>query len=36
MGNIKVIYETKRYVLFWDYVSHKLRLYDKLNQHLIF
>lgn len=36
MGNIKIIFETQNYVLFWDYVSHKLRLYNKLNQHLIF
>ena len=36
MGNIKPIIETKRYILFWDEVSHKIRLYDKLNQNLIF
>ena len=36
MGNIKIIFETRYYILFWDYISHKIRLYDKLHQRLIF
>lgn len=36
MGNIKIIIETQRYVFFWDYISKKFRLYDKLKHNLIF
>ena len=36
MGNIKPIFESKRYILFWDCISKKIRLYDKFNQYLIF
>ena len=36
MKNIKPIFETRRYILFWDCISRRIRLYDKLNQYLIF